>query len=122
MKRIATLLLFLGVTVGLAIQQPTHALASPMPQVDMAATSHADMSAMPDCMASTTKDATHKPCKCGLAGCIAMMTSGVSMLLPDSSVAPTIVRAQEQLDRPTIVAVLHGHSTSPDPEPPSTQS
>ena len=118
-RRIATLLLFFGLIFGLASQQPTHAHASPMPQMDMTAMSQADMAAMPDCMAAMTKDATNKPCKCGLAGCIAMMTWGVSILLPDGSMAPTLIAERGQPDHPTIVAVLHGCSTAPEPEPPS---
>ena len=126
MRRIATLLLFFGLIFGLASQQPTHAHASPMPQMDMTAMAQADMAAMPggmaaipDCVAAMTKDPTSKPCKCGLAGCIAMMTWGVSMLLPDGSMAPTLIAERGQPDHPTIVAVLHGCSTAPEPEPPS---
>ena len=117
-KRIATLLLFFGLIFGLASHQPTHALASPMPQMDMTAMPDG-MAAMPDCVAAMTKDVTNKPCKCGLAGCIAMMTWGVSILLPDGSMAPTLIAERGQPDHPTIVAVLHGRSTAPEPEPPS---
>ncbi len=120
MKRFATLLLFIGVIFGLTAQQPAQALASPMLQMDMAAMPQTDMAAMPDCMASMAKDATHKPCKCGLAGCLAMTASGATMMLAVGSVPPTVVVARDRLDHAAIVPALHGRSTAPEPEPPST--
>lgn len=76
MKRLSLFLLLIGVMVGLAVQQPAQALAAPAGAMDMAAMATSDMATMPDCMSAMAKDTAHKPCKCGLAGCIAMMASG----------------------------------------------
>ena len=119
MQRIATLLFCFGIIFGLSLLQPALAFASPTSSMDMAAMSQADMSAMPDCMASMMKHSTPKPCKCGLAGCIAMMTSGVSMMLADGSAPLPFVIARAQFEHAAIVAALHGRSTAPEPEPPS---
>lgn len=118
MKRIATLLLLLGVIVGLT-GQPVQAMTPPMAAMNMAKMSQADMAAMPDCIAKMSKDAEHKPCKCGMGGCIAMMASGVSFMLADgmSTIAPAA--ASKRTDRPSPIAALRGRSTAPEPEPPT---
>lgn len=119
MKRLATFLLLFCVALGLAAQRPAQAFAPPMEQTDMASMSHMDMSAMPGCVAAMAQDATHKPCKCGLAGCIAMMTSGASLMLADASMAPAIAVAGERQDHVARVATLRGRSTAPELPPPS---
>lgn len=119
MKRLATFLLLFCVTLGLAAQQPAQALAPPMGQMDMAPTVHMDMAGMPDCMATMANDAAPKPCKCGLAGCLAMMASGSSMMLAADPVTPGAVNASEPQDHVTVVTALRGRSTAPEPEPPT---
>ncbi len=120
MKRLSILILLLGVVIGLAMQQPAQALAAPTGAMDMAAMSSDDMAAMPDCMAAMQKDATKTPCKCGMAGCIAMMASGAPMMLADGSIPIAVSIASERDDRIGISAALRGRSTAPEPEPPST--
>ncbi|MES2095917.1 MAG: hypothetical protein V4459_04095 [Pseudomonadota bacterium] len=119
MKRFATFLLLLCVTLGLAAQQPAGATSAPMATMDMASMSKADMTAMPDCMAAMSKDVDHKPCKCGLGGCIAMMSSGAAMMLPNEPEAPISIAAGERLDHLSGVQRLRGRATVPEPEPPS---
>lgn len=117
-KRIATLLLLLGVIVGLA-GRPVQAATPPMAAMSMTHMSQADMAAMPDCMAKMSKDAEHKPCKCGMGGCVAMMASGASFMLADgtSAIVPSITG--KRMDRPSAIAALRGRSTAPEPEPPT---
>lgn len=119
MKRIATLLLLLGVIVGLA-GRPVQAATPPMAAMSMAKMSQTDTAAMPDCMAKMSKDVDHKPCKCGMGGCIAMMASGVSFMLADGTSAIAPADAGKRMDRPSAIAPLHGRSTAPEPEPPTT--
>lgn len=121
-KRLATFLLLFCVTLGLAAQQPAQAFPPPIGQMNMAAMAQIDMSAMPDCMASMAKDATHKPCKCGLAGCLAMMASGATMMLAAGSAPPTVLIARDRLDHATTVPRLRGRSTAPEPKPPSLRT
>lgn len=119
MKRLFLFLMLIGVMVGLAAQQPAQALAAPTGAMDMAAMATSDMASMPDCMSAMEKDAAHKPCKCGAAGCIAMMASGGPMMLSDASI---VLRAAARSDRDEqigIFAALRGRSTAPEPEPPS---
>lgn len=118
MKRIATLLLLLGVIVGLA-GRPVQAATPPMAAMSMAKMSQADMAAMPDCMSNMSKDAEHKPCKCGMGGCIAMMASGVSFMLADGMSAIAPAAASKRTDRPSPIAALRGRSTAPEAEPPT---
>lgn len=118
MKRIATLLLLLGVIVGLA-GRPVQAMTPPMAAMSMAKMSQADMAAMPDCMAKMSKDADQKPCKCGMGGCVAMMASGASFMLAGGTTAIAPTPASKRLDRPSDMAALHGRSTPPEPEPPT---
>ena len=112
--------MLIGVMVGLAVQQPAQALATPAGAIDMAAMATSDMASMPDCMPAKEKDADHKPCKCGLASCIAMMASGGPMMLSDASM---VLQAATRSDRDEQIGrfpALQGHSTPPEPEPPST--
>ena len=117
-KRLAALLLLLGVVCGLTVR-PARALALPMAAMDMTSMAGAEMTAMPDCMASTAKDVAHKSCKCGIVGCIAMMASGASLMLADASPPLGTVIVGERQDHVAVVAALRGRSTAPEPEPPS---
>ena len=119
MKRLAHLLLLIGVIVGLAMQQPAVALAAPMSSMDVVTMSDSDMAAMPDCMAAMQKDAGEKPCKCGMAGCIAMMASGAALMLADGPALIAASNASKRNERIGISPVLRGRSTAPEPEPPS---
>ncbi len=119
MKRLSIFLILIGVVVGLAMQQPAQALAAPMGAMDMTAMAGSDMASMPDCMASMRKDATKSPCKCGMAGCIAMMASGSPMMLADGADPIAVSIASERDERIGISAALRGRSTAPEPEPPS---
>lgn len=118
-KRLSLFLLLIGVMIGLAVQQPAQALAAPAGAMDMASMATSDMASIPDCMASAQKNAAHKPCKCGLAGCIAMMASGGPMMLSATSM-PLIAAGQSDRDEKMgLFAALRGRSTAPEPEPPS---
>lgn len=118
MKRLSIMLLLIGVIVGLA-GRPVQAVTPPMAAMSMAKMSQADMAAMPDCMAKMSKEVDHKPCKCGMGGCIAMMASGVSFMLADGTSAIAPAGAGKRMDRPSAIAALHGRSTAPEPEPPT---
>ena len=120
MKRLSLFLMLIGVMVGLAVQQPAQALAAPAGAMDMAEMASSDMASMPDCMSAMEKDAAHKPCKCGLAGCIAMMASGGSMMLSDASMVLQAAARSDRDEQTGIFAALRGRSTAPEPEPPST--
>ena len=118
MRLFLSLLLF-GLMIGLAAQQPAQALAAPAGAMDMASMAANDMASMPDCMAAIKKDASHKPCKCGLAGCIAMMASGGSMMLSETSMVLAASGRSDRDEHIGISAALRGRSTAPEPEPPS---
>lgn len=120
MKRLSLFLLLIGVMIGLAAQQPAQALAAPAGTMDMASMAASDMASMPNCMAAIEKDATHKPCKCGLAGCIAMMASGGPMMLSDTSMALLAAVRSDRDEQIGLAAALRGRSTAPEPEPPAT--
>ncbi|WP_454888048.1 hypothetical protein [Sphingomonas oryzagri] len=120
MKRLSLFLLLIGVMIGLAVQQPAQAIAAPAGAMDMASMAASDMASMPDCMASVQKDAAHKPCKCGLAGCIAMMASGGPMMLSETSMALVAAGRSDRDEQIGLAAALRGRSTAPEPEPPST--
>lgn len=117
-KRLATFLILIGVVIGIAVQ-PTQALTPAMATMSMARMSQTAMATMPDCMESMSKDATPRPCKCGMAGCIAMM-AGASFMLVGASSSLAVPVASQRQDRTMVVAKLHGRSTAPEPEPPST--
>ncbi len=119
MKRLSLFLLLIGAMIGLAAQQPAQALAAPAGAMDMASMAASDMASMPDCMTSIEKDAAHKPCKCGLAGCIAMMASGGPMMLSDTSMALLAAVRSDRDEQIGLAAALRGRSTAPEPEPPS---
>ena len=119
MKRLFLFLMLIGVMVGLAVQQPAEALAAPAGAMDMAAMATSDMASMPDCMSAMEKDAAHKPCKCGLAGCIAMMASGGPMMLSATSMSLIAAGQSDRDERMGLFAALRGRSTAPEPEPPS---
>lgn len=116
MKRLATFLLLIGVVIGIAVQP---ALTPATAAMSMAQMSQAAMTTMPDCMEEVGKDATPKPCKCGMAGCIAMMAAGAPLMLADVSAALTVPLTGERQDGLAVVATLRGRSTAPEPEPPS---
>jgi len=118
-KRLSLFLLLIGVLIGLAAQQPAQALAAPAGAMDMASMAAGDMASMPDCTASIQKDAAHKPCKCGLAGCIAMMASGGPMMLSDTSMVLIAAGRSDREEQIGLAAPLRGRSTAPEPEPPS---
>ncbi len=118
-KRLSLFLMLIGVIVGLAIQQPAQALAAPAGAMDMAAMATSDMASMPDCMSAAEKNAVHKPCKCGFAGCIVMMASGGSMMLSDPSIVLQAAARSDRDEQIGIFAALRGRSTAPEPEPPS---
>ncbi|MEG3178657.1 hypothetical protein U1872_20680 [Sphingomonas sp. RB3P16] len=120
MKRLFLFLMLIGVTVGLAVQQPAQALAAPESSMDMAAMATSDMASTPDCMSAAEKDAAHKPCKCGFAGCIAMMASGGSMILSDASMVLQAAARSDRDEQIGLFPALRGRSTPPEPEPPST--
>lgn len=120
MKRLSLFLLLIFVMVGLAAQQPAQALAAPAGAMDMAAMATSHIASMPDCMSAMEKDAAHKPCKCGLAGCIAMMASGGPMMLSDTSMVLQAAARSDRDEQIGIFAALSGRSTAPEPEPPST--
>lgn len=117
-KRLATFLLLIGAVIGIAVQ-PAQALAPAMATMSMAQMSQAAMATMPDCTEEVGKDATPKPCKCGMAGCIAMMAAGVPFMLVDASSSLVAPIASERQDRTMAAAKLRGRSTAPEPEPPS---
>jgi hypothetical protein len=117
-KRLATLMLLLGVLVGMSAL-PLQANAAPMAGMSMAKMTQADMSAMPDCVASRAKDAKQKPCKCGMGGCLAMMASGASFMLADGASASFHAVSGKRLVHASVTATLHGRSTTPEPEPPT---
>ncbi|WP_010219231.1 hypothetical protein [Sphingomonas sp. PAMC 26621] len=120
MKRLSLFLLLIGVMIGLAAPQPAQALAAPAGAMEMAAMATSDMASMPDCMSTMDKDASHKPCKCGLAGCIAMMASGGPMMLSDASMVLRVEARSDRDEQIGIFAALRGRSTAPELEPPST--
>lgn len=117
-RRLATFLLLIGVMIGIAIQ-PAQALPPPMSTMSMAQMSRAAMATMPDCTEEVSKDATSKPRKCGMAGCIAMMAAGAPFMLGEALSALAAPVAGEQQDRLAIIAALRGRSTAPEPEPPT---
>lgn len=119
MKRPLLFLMLIGVFLGLVAHQPAQALAAPMGSMNMTSLSANAMASMPECMPAMKKDATQTPCKCGLAGCIAMMASGTPMMLPDGQVAIGALIASERVVQIAASAVLQGRSTAPEPEPPS---
>lgn len=118
MKRLATFLLLIGVMIGIAIQ-PAQSLTPTMATMSMAQMSQAAMATMPDCTESMSNDATPKPCKCGMAGCVAMMAAGAPFMLGDASSALAAPVAGERQDGLAIVAALRGRSTVPEAEPPT---
>lgn len=112
------LLLLLGVVAGLTLQS-TQALAGSMGMMPMATAQGSDMAAMHDCKAATPKDASPAPCKCGIAGCLAMMASDAPVLRADGAV-PIAVRANSRaVEHHFGSTVLSGRTTTPEPEPPS---
>lgn len=119
MKRLSLFLLLIGVIVGLVAQQPAQAFAVPPGAMDMAVMSESDMASMPDCMPSVGQHPTHAPCKCGVAGCIAMIALGVPMLLAEGPLPFPAAIASERDGRIGTSAELRGRSTAPEPEPPS---
>lgn len=119
MKRLFLSLFLFGAMIGLAAQQPAQALAAPAGAMNMASMAASDMASMPDCMAATEKDASPKPCKCGLAGCIAMMASGGPMMLSETSMLLAASVRSDRDEHVGISAALRGRSTAPEPEPPS---
>lgn len=119
MKRLSILLLLIGVVVGLAMQQPAQAFAAPMAHMDMTAMAGSDMASMPACLAEMQRNATHTPCKCGMAECIAMTASGTPMMLADGSAMITVSAPSERDERIGTSLALRGRSTAPEPEPPS---
>lgn len=119
MKRLSLFFLLIGIVVGFAVQQPAQALGAPMGGMDMASMSESEMASMPDCMASAQKDADQKPCKCGMARCIAMMASGAPMMLADASMVLAASVRSERDEHIGISAALRGRSTAPEPEPPT---
>lgn len=119
MKRLPLLLLLIGIIVGLTAQLPASALAAPMRATAATGIAQNSVASMPDCKSGTPKKASPAPCKCGMAGCIAMMTSGVAMLRPEG-LAFADASVASKLARPTAPsASLRGRSTAPEPEPPS---
>lgn len=127
MRRLYLLLLLIGAIVGLVAQQPAQAFAVPPGAIDMpamstsemASMSRSDMAQMPDCMPLAGQDSTQTPCKCGVAGCAAMMASGVAFM-PADQIAVLPVAASAAGTRPKgIFAALHGRTTVPELEPPS---
>ena len=117
MTRLAALLLSIIAVVGIALH-PASAFAPAMSISDMGTMSKATMPGMQDCTKPASKEGAPKPCKCGLASCIAMMTGG-TLMLAYGSVAIAIPSAGERQDRRAIIAALRGGSTAPEPEPPS---
>lgn len=120
MKRLFLFLVMIGVMVGLAAQQPAQALAAPAGAMDMASMATSDTASMPDCMSAMEKDAARKPCKCGLAGCIAMMAAGGPMMLSDASMVLQAAARSDRDEQIGLFPALQGRSTPPEPEPPST--
>jgi hypothetical protein len=115
-RRVAILVLMFCVTVGFAVQQPAQALAGP---TGMTAMSADDVASMPDCMDAMQKDKTPSRCKCGLAGCIAMMASSAPIMLAGGQ-AVIGVAAKSESDPPIGVSrTLRGRSTAPEPDPPT---
>ena len=115
MKHVPFFLLLIGVIVGLTVQLPEPVFAAP---VHAGAAKH-DMASTPDCKARMPKNASSELCKCGKAGCIAMTTSGVAMLLPDSSSFAGKSAASKLAQPVSLSTKLRGRSTVPEPEPPS---
>jgi hypothetical protein len=118
-KRLPLILLLLGVVLGLSAQLPSQALAASAREMVHAGSAQNGMASMHGCKESMPKKAASTPCKCDLAGCIAMTASGMAMLHPDiSSFAAASISSR--LVRPTAsVLALRGRSPAPDPEPPS---
>lgn len=116
MKHLSTLILLIGVIVGLAIQQPAKAFAAPM---ETAAMTGSIMASMPACAAGMRRDASHTPRKCGIADCIAMMASSTPLMLGDGSAMIMIPALSEHDERIGTSLALRGRSTVPEPEPPT---
>ncbi|MEO7681117.1 MAG: hypothetical protein ABIS14_10580 [Sphingomonas sp.] len=110
------MLLLFGVIVGLA-GQPVQAMSAAVMTVSTAMTGDKAMSSMDDCMAAASKKTT--PCKCGMAGCLAMMASGAPLLFVHGPMAPPVVASSERLEGSGVVAPLHGRVIAPEPEPPT---
>ncbi len=119
MKRLSIILLLIGVVLGLAMSPPAQAFAAPIGAMDMTAISGSDMASMPACAAQMQRNATHTPCKCGLAECIAMMASGAPMILAGGSALVIASAASERDERVGLSLALRGRSTTPEPEPPT---
>lgn len=119
MKRLYHLLLLIGAIIGLAAQPPAQAFAVPVGAMDMAAMVARDGTPKADCMASARKDASHPPCKCGSAGCMAMTAAGGSMLLAAAPVMMAMSIAAERDERMVRFAAMPGRTTAPELEPPS---
>ncbi|MDP9086182.1 MAG: hypothetical protein M3N02_05375 [Pseudomonadota bacterium] len=120
MQRLSLFLLLIAVTIGFAVQQPAQAFVAPAGAMNMAAMVASDRASMPDCMSAMQKDADHKRCKCGLAGCVAMMASGGTMMLSDASMVLQAAARSDRHEQIGITAALRGRSIAPEPEPPST--
>ncbi len=118
-KRLSILLLLIGVVVGLAIQQPVQAFAAPMGKMDMTAMAGSDMPTIPACLAKMQRNATHAPCKCSMAECIAMMAAGAPMMLADGLAMITFSAPSERDERIGTSLALRSRSTAPEPEPPT---
>ncbi len=119
MKRLSLLLLMIGVVIGLAMPLPAQAFAGPIGQMNMTAMARSDMASMPDCAAQVHRNATHAPCKCGLAECIAMMASGAPMMLAGGTAMIIVSPRSERDERIGTSIALRGRSTAPEPEPPT---
>lgn len=117
-KHVFLLLLLLGAVAGLTLQ-PAQALVGPLGAIPMATAIGGDMAAMHDCHGATPKDATPAPCKCGIAGCLAMMASDAPMMRAEGMVPITGWASSRNVEHHLALTVLSGRTTTPEPEPPS---
>jgi hypothetical protein len=118
-KRLPLLLLLIGVIFGLIVQLPEPVFAAQVhaePAVEMAQNS---MASMPDCKSAMPRKSSSAPCKCGTVGCLAMTSSGATMLLADAPALADASVAAKLAPPVSPVAHLRGRSTVPEPEPPS---
>jgi len=116
-KHLFLFLLLVGIVVGLTLQ-PTQALAGPMGMMPMA-TAHGSTAAMHDCTAAKSKSSTPAPCKCGIAGCLAMMSSDAPMMRANGMAPAGTWDRSSAVEHHFVSTVLSGRTTTPEPEPPS---
>lgn len=119
MNRLPLFLLLIGVIVSLMAQQPTQTFAVPSAAISIPVMSQSDMASMPHCMPVAGQQPTQTPRKCGVAGCIAMMTSGVPLIPADQIAAMPVAASAADNEYMGIFETLHGRTTVPELEPPS---